>query len=169
DWPAIASAGAHAATATAAPEAARFQSFSPAQAAEIDAMAARILPGDDGPGAREAGVVHFIDRALDTFARDQRALATGGLATLAAVVAQRHPGAAGFAALGPADQDDVLHAIEASDFFEFVRWGTVAGFLANPSYGGNRDGVGWQWIGFEDRFVWQPPFGYYDREDVGGR
>ena len=97
-------------------------------------MAARILPSDDGPGAREAGVVHFIDRALATFVQDQRPLVTAGLTALATVVAQRHPGVAGFAALQPADQDDVLRAVEAGDFFQFVRWGTLAGFLANPSY-----------------------------------
>ncbi len=36
------------------------------------------------------------------------------------------------------------------------------GFLGNPSYGGNRDHVGWKLIGFEDRMAFQPPFGYYD-------
>ncbi len=36
------------------------------------------------------------------------------------------------------------------------------GFLANPSWGGNREGAGWKAIGFEDRHVFQPPFGYYD-------
>jgi len=23
--------------------------------------------------------------------------------------------------------------------------------------------VGWKWIGFDDRFSWAPPFGWYDR------
>jgi len=32
-----------------------------------------------------------------------------------------------------------------------------------PAYGGNRGGVGWKLIGFEDAHVFQPPFGYYDR------
>ena len=36
-----------------------------------------------------------------------------------------------------------------------------------PAYGGNRDGVGWKLIGFEDRHVFQPPFGYYDRDYPG--
>jgi gluconate 2-dehydrogenase gamma chain len=167
-WPTVAAAGTYAAEAVASPGTTRFRALSPGQALDIDAMAARILPSDDGPGAREAGVVHFIDRALATFVQNQRPLVTAGLTALATVVAQRHPGVAGFAALQPADQDDVLRAVEAGDFFQFVRWGTLAGFLANPSYGGNHDGIGWQWIGFEDRFVWQPPFGYYDREDAGG-
>src|SRR5262245_36499531 len=38
-----------------------------AEAADIEAVAAQIIPTDDSPGAREAGVVYFIDRALATF------------------------------------------------------------------------------------------------------
>jgi hypothetical protein len=36
-----------------------------------------------------------------------------------------------------------------------------------PAYGGNRDGVGWKLIGFEDEHVFHPPFGYYDRDYPG--
>jgi hypothetical protein len=36
------------------------------------------------------------------------------------------------------------------------------GFFSNPQYGGNRDKMGWKLIGFEDAFVFQPPFGFYD-------
>jgi gluconate 2-dehydrogenase gamma chain len=165
-WPAIASAAAHAAHAVASRGIVRFRSLSPEEAAEIAAMAIRILPSDDGPGAREAGVIYFIDRALETFLRDQRPLVTSGLAELAAAVAVRHPGVGNFSALSASAQDDVLRVIERGAFFALIRRATIAGFLANPSYGGNRDGVGWRWIGFEDRFVWQAPFGYYDREDI---
>jgi hypothetical protein len=35
--------------------------------------------------------------------------------------------------------------------------------FAMPSYGGNRDKLGWALIGFQDRHSWQPPFGYYDK------
>jgi gluconate 2-dehydrogenase gamma chain len=168
-WPSIAAAAEHAARAVAAPDTANFQSLLPGEAVEIEAMAARILPSDDGPGARETGAVHFIDRALATFARDHGPMVATGLANLGTVVATSHPGGGRFSALAPGEQDEVLRTIEGSDFFQFVRWGTVAGFLANPSYDGNRDEAGWRWIGFDDRFVWQPPFGYYDREDVVGR
>jgi hypothetical protein len=36
--------------------------------------------------------------------------------------------------------------------------------FANPEYGGNRDKIGWKMIGFDDRFSWGPPFGWYDRD-----
>src|SRR5271154_5947318 len=44
-----------------------FQTLDPATATEIDAITSQIIPSTDGPGAREAGVVYFIDRALSTF------------------------------------------------------------------------------------------------------
>jgi hypothetical protein len=36
-----------------------------------------------------------------------------------------------------------------------------------PKYGGNHDKAGWKLLGFEDRHVWQPPFGYYDKDYPG--
>ena len=36
-----------------------------------------------------------------------------------------------------------------------------------PSYGGNRNGVGWALIGFADEHVFLPPFGFYDRDYRG--
>lgn len=92
NWPAIASAASHAVTAAAAQGVVPFRALAPDEATELDAMAARILPSDDGPGASEAGVIHFIDRALETFARDQRPLGTSGLEELRTAVAARYPG-----------------------------------------------------------------------------
>jgi gluconate 2-dehydrogenase gamma chain len=167
-WPAIAEAAAEASRAAASPETIRLLVLTPDEKTEIDALTARILPSDDGPGAREAGAVYFIDRALGTFAGEMRPVVSAGLTTLSVTVKAYHPAAANFSSLTAADQDAILHLTDETDFFRFIRWGTIAGFLANPSYGGNRGGVGWGWIGFEDRFVWQEPFGYYDREHVDG-
>jgi gluconate 2-dehydrogenase gamma chain len=36
----------------------------------------------------------------------------------------------------------------SSDFFSLFRENVIEGMLADPSYGGNRDMVGWKWIGF---------------------
>src|SRR5262245_2477771 len=38
-----------------------------AELADVDAIAAQIIPTDDTPGAREAGAALFIDRELATF------------------------------------------------------------------------------------------------------
>jgi hypothetical protein len=36
--------------------------------------------------------------------------------------------------------------------------------LASPEHGGNFEKIGWKMIGFDDRFVWTAPFGWYDRD-----
>ncbi len=39
-------------------------------------------------------------------------------------------------------------AFASSDFFTMFRQNVLEGMLADPAYGGNRDMVGWKWIGF---------------------
>jgi gluconate 2-dehydrogenase gamma chain len=140
--------------------------LSAAELRDLDAITALIIPTDDAPGAREAHVVDFIDKGLATFAADQRQLFEQGLADLGMRAARRHPDAQRFAELSADEQTALLHELEAehSEFFEAVRVSTITGFLADPRYGGNADKVGWKLIGFEDRFAWQPPFGWYDRD-----
>src|SRR5258705_10096259 len=59
-----------------------FQFLAPEDAAEVEAIAAQIVPTDDTPGAREARVIYFIDRALATFAAGDRAAFIEGLKQL---------------------------------------------------------------------------------------
>lgn len=145
-----------------------WQTFSAADAADVEAIAAQIIPSDATPGAREAHVIDFIDRALNGFAKEQQPLFTQGLADLRLRVSTAHPGSQSFAALDRQQQIAILHALEQSksDFFTAMLAATAAGMFANPDYGGNRDKIGWKLIGFEDRFFWQPPFGYYDRDEA---
>ncbi|HXK04888.1 MAG TPA: gluconate 2-dehydrogenase subunit 3 family protein [Verrucomicrobiae bacterium] len=143
--------------------------FTPEQAAEVEAVAAQIIPADESGGAREAGVVRFIDLNLAAYEKDKQAAYTEGLKMLAAKCGGR------FSDLPPAKQIEVLRSMERkpsvevvfradpqSDFFELVRRHTILGFFSHPQYGGNRDRIGWKLIGFEDAGVYQPPFGYYD-------
>ena len=145
-----------------------FNVFSAEEAADLDAMTAQIIPSDDTPGAREARVIYFIDGALATFLAALAEPFQAGLAELKSSVAAAYDGAA-FAALEASQQVEVMRGMEETPFFGMVRGLTVIGFLANPSYGGNRDKIGWQLIGFEDRHAWQPPFGYYDAQYTGGQ
>ena len=62
---------------------ARFEFFSPEQAEEIEAAAAQIIPTDQTPGAREARVIVFIDRALSTFDANRKETYRKGLKELA--------------------------------------------------------------------------------------
>src|SRR6266576_3745513 len=113
-WPALLAAATHARHAAQSAVAAKFEFFGAEEAKEVDAVTSRIIPSDETPGAHEAGVVYFIDRALTTFGID--------------------------------DQKTYRE-----------------GFLIDPDYGGNRDGAGWKVIGRAREYMFQPPFGYYDK------
>jgi gluconate 2-dehydrogenase gamma chain len=158
----------HARNAAAAPPPYRFDALTPAQAADIEAIAMRIIPSDGTPGAKEAGVIHFIDKALSTFAAERKAPTLAGLADLNKRAGAKWPGTTSFAALTPARQDELLKLIEDSEFFGEMRQGAIIGMFANPSYGGNQNQVGWKLIGFQSHGLYQPPFGYYDAEAKKG-
>jgi gluconate 2-dehydrogenase gamma chain len=153
---------AHHATQSAAPV--KLDFLSPEQAAEVEAVAAQIIPTDDSPGAREARVIYFIDRALTTFDKDRQPLYVKGLKELQARQKKMFKNSAKFSDLNSEQQIKVLKAFEKNEFFEVVRAHTIMGFFADPSYGGNYDKIGWKLIGFQDDFYFKPPFGYYDRE-----
>jgi gluconate 2-dehydrogenase gamma chain len=163
-WPGILAAQEHAHAIAESGRPATLGFFSPEQAVEIESVAAQIIPKDDTPGAREAGTIYFIDRALTTFDQDKQAAYTQGLKGLQAKTHELFPNAEKFSELNPAQQVQVLTAIEKTAFFGLVRLHTIVGFFANPEYGGNQEKIGWNLIGFEDKFAWEPPFGHYDRE-----
>ena len=165
--PAMHAAGAHAALAV-RERRRNFEFFSPEEAEDVRAIAALIFPSDQTPGAEEAGVVHFIDRALGSFMSEAAEPVRAGLSELNAAVPGPGPGATRFALLPAARQADLLRAAESTPFFGLIRFLTIAGMFANSSYGGNRDNVGWKLLGFEDHFTFQPPFGYYDRAAHAG-
>jgi gluconate 2-dehydrogenase gamma chain len=165
---------------------ARFEFFSAEQAAEVDAIASRIIPTTDSPGAHEAGVVFFIDRALFTFAKEDQKIYAAGLPELQATTHEMFPGIQKFSAATPEQQDQILQSLDeqsaaaaggrrsrrgaaAQSFFETVRVQTIMGFLIDPDSDkrGNRDAVGWKVIGREPEHVFQPPFGYYDKDYPG--
>ena len=115
----------------------KLEFFSPEQAAEVEAVAAQIIPSDGSPGAREARVIYFIDRALTTFDRDKQKQYNKGLKELQAKVRKLFPPAKKFSAMSEPQQVKLLKEIEKTEFFELVRVHTIVGFLANPEYGGN--------------------------------
>jgi gluconate 2-dehydrogenase gamma chain len=140
-----------------------FEVLRPDEARDLEAIAAQIFPSDDTPGAREAGVVYFMDRALGTFSSGLLEPIRTGLTELRGKVRERH-GATPFADLDGAAQAALLRDVENTAFFGGVRFLTVAGMFADPSYRGNREWVGWKLLGMDMRPAFQPPFGYYDRE-----
>jgi Gluconate 2-dehydrogenase subunit 3 len=180
-WPAIVAAAEHAHQAAKSAAPPKFQFFTSEQAVEIDAITARIIPSDETPGARQAGVVYFIDRALTTFAVDDQKTYREGLPGLQLSVRELFPNVEKFSTASPEQQDQVLHTFDdkadygrrfrpnatVKPFFETVRVHTIVGFLIDPDSGGNSDGVGWKLIGRDREHTFQPPFGYYDKDYAG--
>lgn len=53
--------------------------------------------------------------------------------------------------------EDAFGEIDPGDFFDRVRTDTIEGMFADPSYGGNRDLIGWALIGYPGpRRAWSP-------------
>jgi len=134
-----------------------------AEAAEFEAIAARIIPTTDTPGAREAGVIYFFDQSFGTFNAPMLPMLRGGLAELQAGIG----GGRKFSELSDAEQDALLEASQDTPFFGLLRMMTMAGFFGLSEYGGNRDGVGWKLLGMDPHaHAYVYPFGYYDAEYV---
>jgi gluconate 2-dehydrogenase gamma chain len=148
--------------------------FNDHEARTVDALSARIIPGDAGdPGAREAGAVVYIDRSLAGAYDDLQPLYQSGIGELDQLCRERH--GEPFATLSESEQDAVLreigavvetlpteHGAEADGgatvrdarkarlayFFAVVREHVLQGFFCDPVYGGNRGAVGWRLVGF---------------------
>lgn len=150
---------------TARDKGAAFEVLAAGEAKEFEAIAARILPTTDTPGAREAGVIWFMDKSLGSIMQNQLAFARDGLAAFQSGVSAEFPGAKLFSDLDSEEQDQYLGTHESSGFFGLMHFMTIAGFFAMSSYGGNRDDIGWKLLGIDHQHhAWQPPFGYYDAE-----
>jgi len=137
--------------------------FTEEEALIVAAAAARIFPTDDsGPGAKEAGVVIYIDRQLggpwgrDRFRYTQepfdenapREFGYQGKATPRETYREGLKTLKGFDKLSPDEQDKKLHEIENTHLFALLRQNTIEGMFSDPVHGGNVDMVGWQLVGF---------------------
>ena len=134
------------------------------QAHTLEAIADRIFPPTDTPGAVEAGAVNYIDVAL---AGDYASLAPLYRKGLRAINRYaRVKFAEKFSALGDDDKDAMLSAFEsgsiagfkqAAEFFETLRYHVLEGVFCEPQYGGNKDMIGWRLVEFPGQ-----QFGYPD-------
>lgn len=144
---------------------AAFENITSAEAREFIAVAARILPTTDTPGATEAGAVYFADKAFGSFLADTLELARVQLAEFLSGIKEAYPGADRFSDLDEADQDAYLKMKERSPFFQGARFLTIFGVFGMASYGGNRDDIGWKLLGMDGPpHAWSYPFGYYDAD-----
>ena len=153
--------------------------FNDDEARTVEAFAERIIPDDgSGAGARGAGVVYYIDRALSGFSRNLQPIYRLGLKELEKF--SRLQTGQAFAELDAGQQDDLVRLLigpevgDATEGLQFsradqerevaeddsvntallqrvsaiIREHTVEGFFCDPVYGGNRNAVGWKLVGF---------------------
>jgi gluconate 2-dehydrogenase gamma chain len=134
------------------------------EAVTLAAIAGRIFPKTDTPGAVEIGAVNYIDIAL---AGDYAALAPLYRQGLRAVQRySRTKYGKKFLELADDDMDAVLRDFEAgnadtfkpaAEFFETVRYHVLEGVFCEPQYGGNKNMTGWRLVNFPGQ-----QFGYPD-------
>jgi gluconate 2-dehydrogenase gamma chain len=132
--------------------------FNDDDARTVKAFAERLMPGaPDKPGATDADVLNYIDLALSGAYKDDQDFYRRGIAQLDAHCMAAHGKA--FRNLAPAQQDEVIAALEhgkapefvwpaAQAFFNTLRTHTMEGMFADPVYGGNKDFAGWRLVGF---------------------
>src|SRR5262245_46369416 len=116
--------------------------LSPAHASIAGAVADRILPRTDTPGALDVGVKEFIDLLYAEFmSPDEQKMLTDGLDTVEA--AAKSAQGASFVSL-PADRQDTLlrgiaNAEEGREqgFFRLIRSATVLGYFTSEPVGRN--------------------------------
>ena len=140
----------------------------------LEAVCARILPTDAEPGATEAGCAEFIDRQLGLPHFDVlKAQVERGLDHLDAMMRKRY--AKGFAEVSAGQQDELLRAFQkgprgfpGAHVFGLLLTLTLEGFLSDPRHGGNRNGVGWAFVGYRDCFYHGRGAGLRRRLKAGG-
>ncbi|MBM4782548.1 MAG: gluconate 2-dehydrogenase subunit 3 family protein [Archangiaceae bacterium] len=120
----------------------------------VAAAAERVLPKDEDAGALDANVPEYIDRILQTPQLDtMKKNFVPGVAALDRRCERMFK--VGFAKATPQQQDEVLTIFKNSPessgeahWYDTLVVLSLEGYLGDPSYGGNRDQVGWKTIGF---------------------
>lgn len=155
----IASSGvaAEAAKATTAVAREAFETLTATESDLLEAIVDRLIPTDTmGPGAKEARVAHYIDRALGSALASSRNAYSSGLEALDRYA--RSSRGKAFLQLSPTDQDSVLIDCEtggatgfagsSAQFFAMLLNHTRQGMFGDPYYGGNANFVGWDLIDY---------------------
>jgi gluconate 2-dehydrogenase gamma chain len=127
------------------------------EAATLEAWSEALIPADQDPGARQAGVVFFIDRQLVRKYKKHLPAYQHSLEAIDRLAQQRHKQP--FAELELEQATAVLQTLEAGQApkdlwpdggkaaFEMVLAHSLQGFYGNPRHGGNRDYASWKMIG----------------------
>src|SRR5215210_1663660 len=131
--------------------------LTPYEAGTAAAAFERLFPTDEnGPGAIGIGVLSYLDRALAGAYQDKADSYRLGLAALDHAARRRSD--IPFADCSAEMQDALITELEQGalpnfrippqrDFFEMLRAHLQEGLFADPAHGGNRDKLGWKFLG----------------------
>jgi gluconate 2-dehydrogenase gamma chain len=137
------------------PVAPGYRIFTPAQAEMVGAIAEQIVPAGEYPGAKEAGVVQFIDAKLagpyGGFYVDRY---QSGLKIVDEL--SRKQFGTTFVSLASDQQVTLLQALDTGEqenpeghaFFRLLLGDTFEGYYGDPEHGANRNGASWKMVGF---------------------
>ncbi len=157
--------------------------FTADEARAVAVACERVFPSDDnGPGAKEAAVIIYIDRQLaGPYGRDELRYTKGPFIdtdpSFGGYQGKESPQEiyrAGIPQLGddfvnlaPAQQDERLRKIEKTLFFQMLGDHTVEGMFCDPLHGGNADLVGWQLIGYPGPVMsWRSAITVYNKGEA---
>lgn len=110
----------------------------------LAAAVERILPSDDGPGARETGAAAHIEQLLETSFRSWQPLFDDGLDRFEELATQLH--GRPFAEGSPEERDEVLRRFQTEPdrlrqaFFRKLVSFTLEAFLRDPAH------LGWSYL-----------------------
>jgi hypothetical protein len=112
------------------------QVLTPAEARTMAAFAERVVPDCRSAEARDGGAVHFIDRALNGFARALMPAIRAAVRELDSSAARADQRAESFADLTVNEQLQVIKTLETRECFASARLLALLGVFANPLLGG---------------------------------
>jgi len=130
------------------------ETFSREEARLVEALCDQVIPADSTPGAKQAGVLYYIDRQVAGPLRRFQAAYHDGLSTLRDTCHART--SRDFVDLPFGEQTKFLQELEAgheeklTSFWRLVIDHTMQGFYGAPTHGGNRDEVSWEMLGIRD-------------------
>lgn len=128
----------------------------------LDAVQQHLFPaGDDTPGAADIGALRYLHNAIENPAADgeDRTFVFNGVGWLNDLTHTdyRQP----FVALDEAQRETVLRKIEQSragrNWLSLLLTYLLEALLADPVYGGNPDGIGWEWLEHQPGYPTPPP------------
>lgn len=127
-----------------------FQVFSESEALITEALIDCIVPADEYPGAKEAGVIYYLDKQLaGPLARFLPAY-RAGVSRLSELCVAKHGKTIAECKveqlaswLGEVEQTGPA---DAKTFFHLLVEQTMQGYYGSPQNGGNRDEASWQML-----------------------